>query len=106
MSRLRWGRIIPARCMGDLQPQRGYIPLRHLRCIPPTSRFLLVRELALSVTERFYKGRRTGSNMAGGTGLGLAIVKRILALHQSKLILESAERIGTTASFELDVALA
>ena len=44
--------------------------------------------------------------MAGGTGLGLAIVKRILALHQSKLILESAERIGTTASFELDVALA
>lgn len=55
------------------------------------------------VTERFYRGE--GSlRSGGGTGLGLAIADRIVALHGSRLTIESSLGKGTTVSFMLPVA--
>ena len=56
------------------------------------------------VTERFYKGKGRLVRSSGSMGLGLAIVKRILELHGSALVIESAVNVGTTVSFDLDVA--
>lgn len=56
------------------------------------------------VTERFVQGdaARAGDGR-GGAGLGLAIAERILALHGSRLSIESPPGGGTTISFDLPV---
>ncbi|MFK7050136.1 ATP-binding protein [Flavobacterium davisii] len=39
----------------------------------------------------------------GGTGLGLAIVKRLIELHNSSIIVESKQYIGTSFYFEIEL---
>jgi len=52
------------------------------------------------IFDRFYRA----SSSKGGAGLGLAIAKRILELHGSSLVAESAIDRGTTFTFQLPVA--
>ena len=57
------------------------------------------------LTERFFQVDEARDRTAhGGAGLGLAIAKKILALHGSELVIESAEGEGTTVAFELPTA--
>lgn len=55
------------------------------------------------VTEDFYMVDKSRSRQNGGTGIGLSLCKKILGLHQSELIIESEEGVGTKVSFELEV---
>lgn len=52
------------------------------------------------IFDRFYRA----SDTKGGAGLGLAIAKRILELHGTTLVAESAVDLGTTFTFQLAVA--
>lgn len=53
------------------------------------------------VFERYYKGRKTKSNLQNGTGLGLAIVKSILMMHGIPFGVQSSLGAGTTFWLEL-----
>ncbi|HBK85270.1 MAG TPA: hypothetical protein DDZ53_04475 [Firmicutes bacterium] len=53
------------------------------------------------VWDKYYKGKRAGSNEHVGTGLGLAIVKGILEAHNAKYGVDSQLGEGTTVWFEL-----
>lgn len=56
------------------------------------------------IFDRFYqidKSRRSGSR---SSGLGLSITKRILALHDSKITVDSAVNSGTTFTFKLQAS--
>ena len=50
------------------------------------------------LTERFYRVDNHRDRAQGGTGLGLAIVKHIVNRHRGRLIFDSVEGQGTTAS--------
>jgi signal transduction histidine kinase len=57
------------------------------------------------ITEPFYKvdaSRRFG---AGGVGLGLAIVRQVIDLHSGQLDITSEEKVGTTVTMRLPLAL-
>jgi signal transduction histidine kinase len=54
------------------------------------------------VFDRFYQGKR--NHGGGGAGLGLAIAKRIIELHGSQILVESALGRGTRFFFQLPVA--
>ncbi len=51
------------------------------------------------ITQAFYMVDKSRSRSRNGAGLGLALCTEILALHGSKLEIESAQGEGTTASF-------
>ena len=53
------------------------------------------------ITQAFYMVDKSRSRSRNGAGLGLALCTEILALHGSKLEIESAQGEGTTASFLL-----
>jgi len=53
------------------------------------------------LTERFYRVDQARARNTGGTGLGLAIVKHVLTRHQSKLMIFSEPKKGSTFSFAL-----
>ncbi|MBB6502373.1 ATP-binding protein [Pedobacter cryoconitis] len=53
------------------------------------------------IFEPFLQANNNITKRYGGTGLGLAIVKRLIKLHESELILQSEENIGSAFSFEL-----
>ena len=55
------------------------------------------------VTEDFYMVDKSRSEQKNGSGIGLSLVKKILKLHNSDIIIESEEGIGTTAYFDLKV---
>ena len=55
------------------------------------------------VTEDFYMVDKSRSRKNGGTGIGLSLCKKILALHNSKINIESEENVGTNVYFELEV---
>lgn len=53
------------------------------------------------ITEAFYMVDKSRSRSTNGAGLGLALCAEILALHDSRLEIESEPEKGTTISFEL-----
>lgn len=53
------------------------------------------------IFDRFYKADEARNKDKGGTGLGLAIARRILHLHDSELLVDSAVGGGTTFHFTL-----
>lgn len=53
------------------------------------------------LTERFYRVDQARNRSNGGTGLGLAIVKHVLSRHNSRLIIFSAPKEGSSFSFNL-----
>lgn len=53
------------------------------------------------LTERFYRVDQARNRSNGGTGLGLAIVKHVLSRHNSRLIIFSAPKEGSSFSFSL-----
>ena len=53
------------------------------------------------LTERFYRVDQARARNTGGTGLGLAIVKHVLTRHQSRLMIFSEPKRGSTFSFAL-----
>lgn len=53
------------------------------------------------IFERFYRVEKSRSKERGGTGLGLSIVKHIMEAHDSKVIVESEFKKGSTFSFAL-----
>ena len=56
------------------------------------------------IFDRFYtKDRNRQEGRPGGSGLGLAIARRMLELHDSALVVESAVGKGSTFSFELPI---
>ncbi len=56
------------------------------------------------ITEPFYMEDKSRSRAQGGAGLGLSIVNQILILHNTKLVIESVEKIGTVVSFYAEVS--
>ena len=53
------------------------------------------------VFDRFYRGKRTGSEKITGNGLGLALAKEIACLHGGDLELESQEGKGSKFTLHL-----
>lgn len=53
------------------------------------------------LTERFYRVDQARARNTGGTGLGLAIVKHVLSRHQSRLMIFSEPKRGSSFSFAL-----
>jgi two-component system phosphate regulon sensor histidine kinase PhoR len=58
------------------------------------------------LTERFYRVDQARARTTGGTGLGLAIVKHVLQRHNSKLMIFSEPKKGSTFSFSLSAETA
>jgi two-component system phosphate regulon sensor histidine kinase PhoR len=63
----------------------------------------IAREHIPRLTERFYRVDKGRSRAVGGTGLGLAIVKHTINRHRGRLVIESAEGVGTTFTVWLPV---
>jgi len=57
------------------------------------------------LTERFYRVDQARARNTGGTGLGLAIVKHVLSRHQSRLMIFSEPKRGSSFSFALPAEL-
>ncbi|MDX3774097.1 phosphate regulon sensor histidine kinase PhoR [Chromatiaceae bacterium AAb-1] len=57
------------------------------------------------LTERFYRVDQARARNTGGTGLGLAIVKHVLSRHNSRLMIFSEPKKGSTFSFALSPEL-
>lgn len=57
------------------------------------------------IGQRFYRADKARSRSHGGSGLGVAIAKALIEAHGGKLMLESCEGAGTTASFTLPLSL-
>jgi len=55
------------------------------------------------IHERYYQSRSRADKPKGAAGLGLAISQRILELHDSQLVIDSATDQGTTVQFTLPV---
>ena len=53
------------------------------------------------ITQAFYMVDKSRSRSRNGAGLGLALCTQILALHDSRLEIESVPGEGTTVSFLL-----
>jgi two-component system sensor histidine kinase GlrK len=55
------------------------------------------------IFNRFYQGRRQGTQTVAGSGVGLALAKKIVDAHQGRIWVESGEGAGTTVQFVLPV---
>ena len=53
------------------------------------------------VFDRYYRGGKKKSRKSSSTGLGLAIAQKIVELHDSKIIVASKEKEGSTFYFDL-----
>lgn len=61
----------------------------------------IARDQLDSIFDLFYQVDHSSTRRYGGTGVGLAIVKLILEHHNSKIVVESKENLGSTFSFKL-----
>ena len=59
------------------------------------------QETLTRLGDPFFQGATGFSREFGGTGLGISIVKQILAIMNSKLVVQSTLGVGSTFSFEL-----
>lgn len=55
------------------------------------------------IFDLFYQVDHSSTRRYGGTGVGLAIVKLILDRHNTKVLVESSENIGSSFSFRLPI---
>jgi len=55
------------------------------------------------IFNRFYQGRRQGTQTVAGSGVGLALAKKIVEAHHGRIWVESQEGQGTTIQFVLPV---
>lgn len=55
------------------------------------------------IFDLFYQVDHSSTRRYGGTGVGLAIVKLILDRHNTKILVESSENIGSSFSFRLPI---
>ena len=55
------------------------------------------------IFERFYQGRRQGTQKLAGSGIGLALAKKIVDAHHGRIWVESQEGKGTTVQFVLPI---
>jgi two-component system, NtrC family, sensor histidine kinase GlrK len=55
------------------------------------------------IFNRFYQGRRQGTQTVAGSGVGLALAKKIVEAHRGRIWVESREGTGTTVQFVLPV---
>ncbi len=53
------------------------------------------------IFNRFYQGRRQGTQTVAGSGVGLALAKKIVEAHAGRIWVESRGGIGTTVQFVL-----
>jgi len=53
------------------------------------------------IFNRFYQGRRQGTQTVAGSGVGLALAKKIVEAHQGRIWVVSREGAGTTVQFVL-----
>jgi len=54
-----------------------------------------------TIFDSFSQSKSVTKRKEGGSGLGLAIVKKLVSLHESEIILESEENVGTKFTFTL-----
>ena len=52
------------------------------------------------IFEKFYRTDKSRNKDSGGTGLGMSISKKIMEMHNSKILIESTEDVGTTIFFK------
>jgi len=55
------------------------------------------------IFNRFYQGRRQGTQTVAGSGVGLALAKQIVEAHQGRIWVEIQEGQGTTVQFVLPI---
>ncbi len=55
------------------------------------------------IFNRYYQGRRQGTQTVAGSGVGLALAKKIVEGHHGRIWVESREGRGTTVQFVLPV---
>ena len=56
------------------------------------------------ITQAFYMVDKSRSRAYGGAGIGLSLCKKIALIHNTDLDINSTLHVGTTISFELEVA--
>lgn len=65
----------------------------------------IVPEMQDKIFDTFVQEDSATTRHHGGTGLGLAITKKLVALHNSRIILESRKNEGTTFRFDISFAI-
>ena len=65
----------------------------------------IVPEMQAKIFDTFVQEDSATTRHHGGTGLGLAITKKLVALHNSNIILESKKNEGTTFRFDISFTI-
>lgn len=65
----------------------------------------IIPEMQDKIFDTFVQEDSATTRHHGGTGLGLAITKKLVALHNSNIILESKKNEGTTFRFDISFAI-
>lgn len=65
----------------------------------------IVPEMQAKIFDTFVQEDSATTRHHGGTGLGLAITKKLVALHNSNIIMESKKNEGTTFRFDISFAV-
>ncbi|MDR6570486.1 ATP-binding protein [Chitinophaga ginsengisegetis] len=65
----------------------------------------IVPEMQAKIFDTFVQEDSATTRHHGGTGLGLAITKKLVALHNSNIVLESKKNEGTTFRFDINFTI-